>query len=55
MAYAYMKLYGLKGKPLGHSLSADFFNRKFKAEGIDARYLNFEIDSVAELPRLLAE
>lgn len=55
MAYAYKKLYGLIGKPLGHSLSADFFNRKFEAEGIDAHYLNFEIDSVAELPRLLAE
>lgn len=55
MPHAYKKLYGLIGKPLGHSFSADFFNRKFEAEGIDARYINFEIDSVAELPRLLAE
>ncbi len=54
MPNAYRKLYGLIGKPLGHSFSAGFFNRKFEAEGIDAMYMNFEIDSVAELPQLLA-
>ncbi|MDE6098689.1 MAG: shikimate dehydrogenase [Muribaculaceae bacterium] len=55
MPFTCKNLYGLIGKPLGHSFSADFFNRKFESEGIDARYLNFEIDSVAELPRLLVE
>lgn len=55
MPHACKKLYGLIGKPLGHSFSVDFFNHKFEAEGIDAHYMNFEIDSVAELPRLLAE
>lgn len=54
MPYAYSKLYGLIGKPLGHSFSADFFNRKFEAEAIDAHYVNFELDSADELPRLLA-
>ena len=29
-----MKKYGLIGYPLAHSLSAEFFNAKFKTEGI---------------------
>ena len=38
-----MDKYGLVGYPLGHSFSRDFFNEKFKNEGIDAEYVNFEI------------
>ena len=44
-----MELYGLIGYPLGHSFSAKFFAEKFKTEGIDAEYRNFEIKSAAEL------
>ena len=38
--------YGLIGYPLGHSFSRGYFNEKFKAEGIDAEYLNFEIPTI---------
>lgn len=50
-----MKLYGLIGYPLGHSFSANFFAEKFAREGIDARYLNFEIPDIGDLMELLAE
>ena len=45
--------YGLIGYPLGHSFSRRFFSEKFEAEGIDAQYLNFEIDSIERLPEVL--
>ena len=35
------KIYGLIGYPLTHSFSQNYFNQKFEAEGIKARYLNF--------------
>ncbi len=38
-----MKKYGLIGKTLGHSFSRQFFNEKFRREGIDAVYSNYEI------------
>lgn len=41
-----MKQYGLIGYPLGHSFSVGYFNEKFKAEHIDAEYLNFEIPAI---------
>lgn len=45
-------IYGLIGKRLGHSFSADFFNKKFGAESIDAEYILMPIPSVEELPTL---
>ena len=42
----YQKSYGLIGYPLGHSFSENFFNTKFKSEGINALYHNFEIPSI---------
>ncbi|MBR4388372.1 MAG: shikimate dehydrogenase [Prevotella sp.] len=41
-----MDKYGLIGYPLGHSFSISYFNEKFKNEGIDAVYENFEIPSI---------
>ena len=38
-----MKLYGIIGYPLAQSASPAFFNKKFQDEGIDARYIPFEI------------
>ena len=38
-----MQKYGLIGYPLKHSFSIGYFNEKFKAENIDAEYVNFEI------------
>ena len=49
-----MKLYGLLGYPLGHSFSARFFAGKFRREGIDAEYRNFEMPSVDGLRGFIA-
>ena len=46
-------LYGIIGYPLGHSCSPQYFNQKFQAEGINARYLSFEMQEITELPDLL--
>ena len=48
------EVYGLVGYPLGHSFSRDFFNRKFAAEGIDAEYVNFEIETIDLLDTVIA-
>jgi len=50
-----MKRYGLIGFPLGHSFSAGYFARKFKAEGIDAEYLNYEIPTAGLLPDVVRD
>ena len=49
------KIYGLIGYPLGHSFSIDYFNNKFASEGVDAVYMNFEIEDVRQLMDLIAE
>lgn len=41
-----MQKYGLVGYPLHHSFSIGYFNEKFKAEKIDAEYVNFEIPTI---------
>lgn len=48
------RVYCLVGYPLGHSFSRRFFSEKFDREGIDAEYLNFEIDSIDKLSHVLA-
>ena len=49
-----MKVFGLIGYPLTHSFSQKYFNEKFKKEDvIDARYENFEIKEIDDLPALL--
>jgi shikimate dehydrogenase len=50
-----MDQYGLIGYPLGHSFSISYFNQKFADEGINAKYENFEIPSIDELPEILAK
>lgn len=52
-----MELYGVIGKPLAHSLSADYFTRKFAAEGeLDVReYRKMELESVQEVAQMLAD
>lgn len=49
-----MDKYGLIGYPLGHSFSVSFFNEKFANEKINARYINFEIPQIEDLPEILA-
>ena len=48
-----METYGLIGFPLKHSFSARFFSEKFDREKIDAEYLNFEIEDITELRRVI--
>lgn len=48
-----MDKYGLIGYPLGHSFSISYHNQRFADEGINAKYLNFEIPSIEDLPAVL--
>ena len=48
-----MDKYGLIGYPLHHSFSQSYFNEKFKAEKIDAEYVNFEIPIIKEFPGII--
>jgi shikimate dehydrogenase len=50
-----MDKYGLIGYPLGHSFSISYFNQKFADEGINAKYLNFEVPSIDELLEVIAK
>ena len=49
-----MRNFGLIGQSLVHSFSKDYFNKKFKAENIDALYSNFEIDNISSLRDLFS-
>lgn len=48
-----MDKYGLIGYPLVHSFSISYFNEKFKNEGIDAVYENYEIPTIEQLPEII--
>jgi len=50
-----MKTFGLIGYPLEHSFSQRYFTQKFKDQNIEARYLNFPIESIEEFPDLLVK
>ena len=47
------KTYGLIGKSLGHSFSKKYFTDKFENQGINSVYLNFELNDVSEVEKLL--
>lgn len=49
------KTYGLLGYRLSHSFSKNYFNQKFESEGIDAQYLNFELDDINQIMEVLSE
>jgi len=49
-----MKKYGLLGHPLGHSFSRKFHNERFARLGIEAEYVNFDLDEISLLPAVLA-
>lgn len=49
------QLYGLVGRKLGHSFSPRYFAEKFRNEGIDAEFRNFELPTIGELPKMLAD
>ena len=50
-----MDKYGLIGYPLKHSFSRGYFNEKFSAENVDAEYINFEIPSIRDFKKVIAE
>lgn len=50
-----MKKYGLLGHPLGHSFSRKFHNERFERLGIDAEYLNFDLDDIMQLPEVIQD
>ncbi|MFV0346540.1 MAG: shikimate dehydrogenase family protein [Bacteroidales bacterium] len=50
-----MELYGLVGYSLTHSFSKAFFNKYFENNKIDARYVNYEIESINELMPIIKE
>ena len=50
-----MDTYGLIGKKLTHSFSPDYFNRKFKELGLNARYHLYETDDVLEIMNLIRD
>jgi shikimate dehydrogenase len=49
-----MRNFGLIGKSLAHSFSESFFTEKFQREMIDARYANYELESIEKFPDLIA-
>lgn len=50
-----MREFALIGRTLGHSFSADYFNRKFAALGIDAHYSLMPLPSLDGLRQLIDE
>lgn len=50
-----MRHYGLIGKSLSHSFSANFFRVKFANEGIDADYNLIEVDDIATIRDIVIE
>ncbi len=48
-----MKEYALIGHPIGHSKSEEFFNEKFRTEGIDACYITADLTDLKELKGFL--
>lgn len=50
-----MNKYGILGYPLGHSFSKKYFTDKFESESIEAEFLNFELPSIQEFPKVLNE
>ena len=48
-------VYGLIGKPLGHSRSMIMFKKKFREEGISADYCNFELENAGDVRRLVEQ
>ncbi len=50
-----MKKYGLIGHPLSHTFSPNFFNEKFKTEGIEATYEAFDLEDITNLREFIFE
>lgn len=50
------KILGLVGKNISYSFSRGYFSKKFEDEGLlDHRYVNFDIQSIEEFPKIIHE
>jgi shikimate dehydrogenase len=47
------KIFGLIGKNISYSFSKKYFTKKFYNEKLPYSYINFDIDSIEELPEVL--
>ncbi len=50
-----MDIYGLIGKPLEHSFSGEYFEKKFSKKHIDAEYRMWEMDELPDLHEFARE
>jgi len=50
-----MKRFGLIGKSLAHSFSREYFTSKFEKAGIDAEYVNFELNDIGQVRQLIED
>lgn len=48
-----MRTFGLLGRNIDYSFSRKYFSKKFENENIDARYQNFDIESIKIFPEIL--
>ena len=49
-----MAEFGLIGKDIDYSFSRSYFNEKFKNEGLNHNYVNFDIDSIEEFSNIIS-
>ena len=47
--------FGLLGHPLGHSFSKKFHDERFSRMGIDAEYVNFDLEDISMFPAILLD
>ncbi|MGB7787113.1 MAG: shikimate dehydrogenase [Salinimicrobium sp.] len=50
-----MTKYGLIGKNISYSFSRGYFSEKFRRENIDAEYVNFDLQEIKDLPKVLEQ
>ena len=48
-----MKHFGIIGKPLGHSMSKQYFDARFAAESVQAEYTIYELERIEDVVPLL--
>lgn len=48
-----VRKFGLLGRNISYSFSRAYFSEKFKREGINATYENFDIPGISEFPKVL--
>ena len=50
-----MRKFGLLGKNIDYSFSRGYFNERFEKEGIDANYVNFDLQDISELSQVFVQ